>query len=64
LIQWFIVNYFHDLTARKCNDLAVELDTLHVQRSLEASFTYIVIVDENLFFLNGNRRGIPLLYFY
>jgi hypothetical protein len=31
--------------ARKRDDLAAELDRLHAQRSLEPSFTYIVIVD-------------------
>jgi hypothetical protein len=31
--------------AKKCGDLAAELDTLHVQRSLQVGFTYKVIVD-------------------
>jgi hypothetical protein len=48
LIQRFTVNYFQDLTARKCDDLATVLDRLHVQRSLEPGFTYIVIVDKHL----------------
>jgi hypothetical protein len=45
LIQRFIVNCFQDLPVTKWDDLATELDSLHVYRSLDVIFIYIIIIN-------------------